>query len=220
MSDTTKIDKVRVNGVLYDLAGSGSGGVSGAYLAPKTLISPNYTGFEQAAINPIALVDQLEKAGISVDEPVLDSNEDQVDLEIGHVSTSNGNEDPMIGIRISRRSSGSGGGVARLAASDTRNESVLIVTVYAMGDSTGGEVSGKTTLREIIDYVFTEMAPDFSFYLNNDSGYLENFINIRYYDAQETLHYYISNMTEFCEEVIIEYNPGSGSEPVPPAVIN
>ena len=219
MSD--KVTKIRVNGVEKEVAGSGSGGVSGAYLAPKTLISPNYTGFKQAAINPIELVDQLEKAGVSVDEPVLDSNEDQVDLEIGYVSTSNGNEGPMIGIGISRGSSG-GGDVARLAASDTRNESVLTVSVYAMGDSIDGEVSGKTTLREIIDYVFTEMAPDFSFYLNNDSGYLENFINIRYYDAQETLRYYISNMTEFCEEVIIEYNPGSGSDSgsVPPAVIN
>jgi len=214
MSDTTKIDKVRVNGVLYDLADSGSGGISGAYLAPKTLVSPNYTGFEQAAINPIALVEQLEKAGVSVDEPVMDSDENNEYLEIGYVSTSNGNEDPMIEIDISRGSSG--GGVALLAASDTNDESVFTVTVRVMGAFTEGEVYDKTTLREIINYVFTEMAPDLNFYLDSNSGYLENFINIYYEAAQETLHYYISNMTKFCEEVIVKYNPGSSSEPEPP----
>ena len=218
MSD--KVTKIRINGVEKEVAGSGSGGVSGAYLAPKTLISPNYTGFEQAAINPIALVDQLEKAGVSVDEPVMDSDEFLVGLEIGYVSSAR-SDDPMIVMGISRGSSPSGGGdVARLAASDTNDESVFTVSVRVMGNNTTGEVYNKTTLREIINYVFTEMAPDLNFYLDSNSGYLENFINIHYEAAQETLHYYISNMTEFCEEVIIEYNPGSGYEPVPPADIN
>ena len=208
MSD--KVTKIRINGVEKEVGGSGSGGVSGAYLAPKTLISPSYTGFNQATINPIALVEQLEKAGVSVDEPVMDSGENNEYLEIGYVS-SNGSEDPMIEIDISRGSSG-GGDVALLAASDTNDESVFTVTVRVMGAFTEGEVYDKTTLREIINYVFTEMAPDLNFYLDSNSGYLENFINIHYETAQEALRYYISNMTEFCEEVIIEYNPGSGSD--------
>lgn len=213
MSD--KVTKIRVNGVEKEVGGSGSGGVSGAYLAPKTLIDPNYTGFEEAAINPIALVEQLEKAGVSVDDPVMDSDENQVGLEIGYVSSDRGNN-PMITVGISRSSSPSGGGdVALLAASDTNDDPVFTVEVSVMGASISGEVYGKTTLREIINYFFTEMAPDLNFYLDSNSGYLENFINIHYEIAQETLRYYISNMTEFCEEVIIEYNPGSGSSVAP-----
>lgn len=193
MSDTTKIDKVRVNGVLYDLAGSGSGGISGAYLAPKTLISPSYTGFNQATINPIALIEQLEKAGISVDNDVLDPNEYEVDLGIGYVYSNNGNGGNLIDFVISRGESG------------------ITVTVYAMDFSVTGEVYEQTTLREIINYFFTEMYPDFNFNLDYNYGYLENFINIYYDVADETLHYYISNMTEFCEEVIIKYHSGSDS---------
>lgn len=195
MSDTTKIDKVRVNGVLYDLAGPGSGGVSGAYLAPKTLISPSYTGFNQATINPIALIEQLEKAGISVDDPVMDSNESSMTLRIGNVY-SNGVSNSMISLGIIRDSSN------------------FTVYVNAMGGSwEHGTVYGQTTLREVINYVYTEMVPDFHFDLDSSSsyGYLENFITIYYVAANETLHYYISNMTEFCEEVIIEYHSGSDS---------
>ena len=200
MSD--KVTKIRINGVEKEVGGSGSGGVSGAYLAPKTLISPSYTGFEQATINPIALVEQLEKAGVSVDDPVMDSNESSVNLGIGNVY-SNGSINSMITLNISRSSSS------------------FTVDVNAMGGSyEQGTVSGQTTLREVINYVFTEMVPDFHFDLNNSYGYLENFITIYYGDADMTLRYYISNMTEFCEEVIIEYNPGSGSDSgsVPPAV--
>lgn len=198
MSD--KVTKIRINGIEKEIGGgSGSGGVSGAYLAPITLVSVEYNGFEQAAVDPIALVEQLEKAGISVDEPAFDPNESSVSLTVGHMYTSGGNNLSIIDLYISRSSLGG-----------------FTVHANAMGSYIDGEVpDDKTTLRAIINYIFTEMSPEFHFTLNYTSGYygyLENFINIYYQDVYETLHYYISNMTEFCEEVIIEYNPSSGSD--------
>ena len=199
MSD--KVTKIRINGVEKEVGGSDSGGVSGAYLAPKTLISPSYTGFEQATINPIALVEQLEKAGVSVDEPVMDSGENNVTLNIGYThSESTTGKPPMIYLTITYYLSNSSYSVA----------------VSLMGTSLiSGTIYGEQTLRSIINHVFTEIAPDLHFSLDTENGYLENFINIRYAIAAETLHYYISNMTEFCEEVVIEYNPGSDSGSAP-----
>lgn len=192
MSD--KVTKIRINGVEKEIGGSGSGGISGAYLAPKRLVSPEYTGFNQAAINPIALVEQLEKAGVAVDTPVMNPNESSVDLRIGYVCPDSGDKNPIISLNIARASTGFG------------------IAFTAMGSNTIQVTLSQSTLRSIINYLFTVMLTDFHFTLEEEyAGYLENFINIHYHSADETLHYYISNMTEFCEEVIIKYNSSSDS---------
>ncbi len=190
MSD--KVTKIRINGVEKEVAGSGgSGGISGAYLAPKTLISPDYTGFEQATINPTALVEQLEKAGFPVDTPVMPSGESVVFLVIGTVYPGEKLPYSILQLTISLGSKGLKSGVD------------------IMGQSFGEEqLPSQTTLREIINYIFAT-PQNHVFTLNSIVGYLDNFVGVLYREAGEQLHYYISNMTEFCEEVIIEYHSTS-----------
>ena len=210
MSDTTKIDKVRVNGVLYDLAGSGSGGISGLYTAPLDLIEADYKGFENTAIDPMALVEQLEKAGINVDlPPVMNENETAVDFYIGS-------------IRIANLDSVNGNSIT--------TETPIRIYIYK-NDSLGGydvefEILNNPcpvlegidataiSLRQIIMAYFTQYQDIYvqlPYSAPNQLGYIINSLEVYCESVDTYLKYYISNLTEFFEEVFIPYNSGSSS---------
>ena len=199
MSDTTKITKARVNGVLYDLGGSGgTGGVSGAWLAPGELIESGYidaesvSGWTYMTIDPEALVDQLEKAGVDVDKtPFMDDSESNIYIGIGqYYQPNNNNRYPLITMNI-----GSNG--MDMAIVDG---SVRIASVYPKSSS----------LRQVIYDFFNNVT---SLYcavpVSGNFSALANYIEIFYDSAHTTLRYYIPDMSEFCEEVFIEYTESS-----------
>lgn len=82
MSDTTKINKARVNGVLYDLGGSGSGDVSGYYMLPATGMSEEQLGISQYDIDFEALGNHLAESGVDLDEPILREEETEIRVEL------------------------------------------------------------------------------------------------------------------------------------------
>lgn len=202
MSDTTKINKARVNGVLYDLGGSGgTGGVSGAWLAPGELIESGYidagsgSSWTNMTIDPEALITQLEKAGIDVDEaPFMDSNEQYINIGIGHYYQLGYNS----------------------------HYTPIDIELYPDGMEmaiVGGEYLNTSanpqlySLRQLIYGFFnnvTDLYCSVPQYSGNFST-LANYIQIYYETANTTLRYYIPDMSEFCDEVFVEYNPSSES---------
>lgn len=198
MSDTTKINKARVNGVLYDLGGSGgTGGVSGAWLAPGELIESGYVDsgeyWSYMTIDPEALVNQLEKAGVDVDEtPFMDDNEHAISITIGqYFPSSTNNSFKLIWMNMS--SSG-------------------MTMSMVDGSESFTNVSPKSSsLRQIIYDFFTNVT-DLCCPVPQRSGNftaLANYILITYYGVNTTLRYYIPDMSEFCDEVFVQYTPSS-----------
>ena len=200
MSDTTKITKARVNGVLYDLGGSGGGtsGVSGAWLAPGELVESGYidkdseSSWSYMTIDPEALIAQLEKAGIDVDEtPFMDSGEYNIEMRIGqYYRPNNGNQYTLIAMNMY-----------------TGSMSISILD----GDSRNTSVNPRSSsLKQLIYSFFSNVT---ELYCNvqssGDFSALANYIEIHYSNANATLRYYIPDMSEFCEEVFVEYTPSS-----------
>ena len=201
MSDTTKITKARVNGILYDLGGSGgTGGVSGAWLAPGELIESGYidagssSSWDYMTINSSALIAQLEKAGVDVDEtPFMDDNEYQINIVIGHFFKTGTGDYNLIYMNIS--------------ASSGMSMSMLDSSSYSTYDIPDPRSS---SLRQLI-YSFFSSVTDLYCTVPASGNFstLANYIKIRYDNANTTLRYYIPDMSEFCEEVLIEYTPSS-----------
>ena len=199
MSDATKITKARVNGVLYDLGGSGggtTGGVSGAWLAPGELIESGYVdsgeGWSYMTIDPIALVNQLEKAGIDVDEnPFMDGSESNISIYIGQYSQPNySNQYTLIGMNMYTSSMS----VSML------DDGSYSTTLYPKNSS----------LRQLIYGYFSNITTLYRTVPGSDTfSTLANYIKIVYSNANTTLRYYIPDMSEFCDEVFIEYIPSS-----------
>lgn len=200
MSDTTKINKARVNGVLYDLGGSGggTGGVSGAWLAPGELIKSGYidagseSNWQYMTINSEALIDQLEKAGIDVDEdPFMNSDETNINIEIGKYFKGTLEYTPIwMDMSSSEMTMGILDGTS------------IIANVYPQDYS----------LRQVIETFFsnvTELHCDVP--SSGDFSVLANYIQIHYSNAGITLRYYIPDMSDFCEKVFEEYS-GGGSD--------
>ena len=225
MSETTKIDKVRVNGVLYDLAGSGSGGVSGLYTAPLDLLEADYTGFQKATIDPMELVQQLQKSGINTNEPpIMDEVEDGVSYSIGNIrvaNLNNSNDENNGGSTTKSRNLISVGAVSNTPLIQINiyksYSSYYDMEVIVCGTSFGGNMTveaNSTPLDSLIINFFnnrSEYYIELPYYDPNQLGYIINSINIYYDTASTNLTYYISNLTEFCNDVFIEYNSGSDS---------
>lgn len=216
MSDTTKINKARVNGVLYDLGGgSGSSGVSGAYLAPGCLVQADYYGFEEVTIDPLALIEQLEKAGVNVDEPpFLDENETEVSFNLGVVEFTDFRSTPVVHLMDTMTY------IDFFVDKGGRNS----IAIGCLGD-------GQTALNVgdfRTDSIRTLILAAFEYFLNNDMEIVSplvpadsqttvnvsNIITIRYDAIGDQLHYFIPDMTEFCSTALVEYTSGSSSASV------
>ena len=194
----SEINKVRVKGVLYDLGGSGggtTGGVSGAWLAPGELIESGYIdeglGWSYMTIDPEALVDQLEKAGIDVEEsPFMDNNENDIVINIGRYYQSNYNNTNIITVYVHSNS----------------------MSVSILGNN-GSEVNASPklySLRQLIYRYFSDVTNlHCSVPSSGNFSTLANYIEIHYNNANTTLRYYIPDMSEFCDEMFIEYTPSS-----------
>ena len=195
MSD--KVTKIRVNGVEKEIGGTGGGGsVSGAYLAPGELISSDRTGFTDATINPFALTFLLNEAKVPVYDVVLDSEETSVTYKIA----------PYYEF-------GGAGMSSKFLLYFVISSGSIDNVYFKLGDNVNvfSMPTENKTLAEILNTIFTEN-PDLNFTLNNNTvKMLSNCVDINYHQAGETLHYYIPNMTNFCEEVITEYHPSSSN---------
>lgn len=189
MSD--KVTKIRVNGVEKEIGGTGGGGggISGAYLAPGRFLNSDYTGYTSVTINPLALIEQLEAAGVPVDEPAIDEYETQVNYNIGEseqLSSGTLSYSTIITLTIASYRPG--------------KVAISLFNGYPIDVDTSS-----TTLRDILSNINVD-----NIYANlPNTKFISNCIDVVYTTAGETLHYYIPDMTEFCEEVLVEYHPSS-----------
>ena len=189
-------------------------GISGAYLAPECLLEADYYGFDRVTIDPLALIEQLEKAGINVDEPpFLDANETYVEFALGFIESTSldmmkVSKRPIINITFSITSSG---------GPETFN--VIEITLFGAPYSASDMGDFQTnSIRSLI-------LEAFDFFLNNDEEvvgklylrtpqtmtYVNNVVEIYYESIDSTVHYFVPDMTEFCSTALVEYTSGSDS---------
>jgi len=200
MSD--KVTKIRINGVEKEVGGSGgTGGVSGAWLAPGELIESGYidagssSSWDYMTINPEALITQLEKTGIDVDEtPFMDDNERAINIVIGHFFKPTSSSDyNLIDMNIS--------------ASSGMSMSMLDSSSYSTYNIPNPRSS---SLRQLIYSFFSNVTNLYcTVPASGNFSALANYIKIRYNNANTTLRYYIPDMSEFCDEVFVQYTSSS-----------
>lgn len=210
MSDTTKIDKVRVNGVLYDLAGSGEGG--GGYLFPQTLFTIQALDYSEGSyanlVSASAVKQWLINCGVDLTQTALeyDSGEYLVRLTIGP-STSPDVYESLFSIE---------------ASADSSNLNFYFVQLDLLGEGLGSfeitlQEGDVLTLSDIIDEAFETIGDNY-IDLPNFNNMFQNgvltYINMGYifrYSINDYTYYSTAEIEDFIENVIQEASGGSSS---------
>ena len=210
MSDTTKIDKVRVNGVLYDLAGSGGGSSTGGYLFPATLFTTEALGYsEGSSVNLVsaeAVKQWLINCGVDLTQVVLDydSNESLVQIVAGP-STVDG--DSIFTIDLTEDSSNLNFYTGNLLLFD--NTLNMFEIMLQEGD--------ELTLSTVIDKAFENLDDSYVSLISFDNlirNGIPTYVNMIYIfrnSINDYTYYPTAEVEDFIENVIQEASEGSSS---------
>lgn len=223
MSDATKITKARVNGVLYDLGGSGSGDVSGYYVLPATGMSEEQLGISQYDIDFEALGAHLAESGVDLDETILREEETGVYINLFQMMDG-GNTNPFISIEATRGEDPRGdtkGATRGLTKSE--NSDIWTINVFVNSDTYSTfDLTADTEIGigDLLNYIQEQGSTSGeSFYTfsarNSFNIFIVNSIYIERASINDVQVLPAANMNQIFVDIIVDAG-GSSGEPVIP----